>query len=96
MFSLAVASGVVATMRGYRLAPLVWGVGLALASTVGYLRIAADRHYLTDVLAGATIGSAVGFAIPVIFHHPDWNYRAPRISASPLPGGGAIGLAWVY
>lgn len=33
-----------------------------LAVLVGYLRIAADQHYLTDVLAGLGIGTALGFA----------------------------------
>ncbi len=32
----------------------------ALALFVGYLRIAADQHYLTDVLAGAAFGAASG------------------------------------
>lgn len=32
-----------------------------LALFVGYLRIAADRHYLTDVLAGAAFGSVIGY-----------------------------------
>lgn len=40
-----------------------FGVPLfGLALFVGYLRIAADRHYLTDVLAGALFGSALGWA----------------------------------
>lgn len=32
----------------------------ALALFVGYLRVAADQHYLTDVLAGAAFGTGVG------------------------------------
>lgn len=40
--------------------------GLALASTTGILRIAADRHYATDVLAGAAIGFASGYLVPLL------------------------------
>ena len=69
-FSLAVAGGTVATMRGYRLAPWVWAQGLALGVATGYLRIAADKHYFTDVLTGALVGSAVGFAVPFAWHRP--------------------------
>lgn len=67
-FSLAVSSGVVVSTRGYRLAPVVWATGLTLAAATGYLRIAADRHYATDVLVGAAMGSLVGYAWPKLIH----------------------------
>ncbi len=67
-FSLAVSAGVVTSERGYALAPLVWATGLTLAATTGYLRIAADRHYATDVLVGAAMGSLVGYLWPVLVH----------------------------
>jgi membrane-associated phospholipid phosphatase len=67
-FSLAVAAGTVANMRGYSLAPAIWTIGLALAATTGYLRIAADRHYTTDVLTGAAVGSLIGYAWPKLLH----------------------------
>src|SRR5207249_2275303 len=66
--TMAAAGGTIATLRGYRLAPLVWGTGAALSAFTGYLRIAADKHYLTDVLAGAAIGAAVGILVPLTFH----------------------------
>ena len=69
-FAVSVALGTVATMRGYRWAPLAWIVGFALGTTLAYLRVAADRHYFTDVLTGAVFGSAFGFAIPYFFHGP--------------------------
>jgi len=78
-FSLATASGTVASMRGYRLAPLVWGVGMGFAATTGYLRIAGDKHYLTDVVTAAIVGSGIGFAVPYLFH-------APRAESSPVAG----------
>jgi membrane-associated phospholipid phosphatase len=63
-FSFAVSAGTIASMRSYPHAGWVLGSGLALATTTGYLRIAADRHYLTDVLVGAVVGSAIGWAVP--------------------------------
>jgi len=48
------------------LKPYVWGTSLLLAATVGYLRVAAGMHYPTDMLAGAVIGSAIGYLIPLI------------------------------
>lgn len=35
-------------------------VVLPLTIGTGYLRIAADKHYLTDALAGAAVGSLIG------------------------------------
>ena len=69
-FSMAVAAGTVATMRGYRAAPYVWALGVPLAFLAGYLRVAADRHYLSDVLVGAAVGSAFGALTPWLMHRP--------------------------
>lgn len=89
-FSLAVAAGTVASMRGYRWATSVWIVGLAAASLTGYLRIAADRHYLSDVLTGATVGSALGFALPYVFH----NREPQLVRISTLPHGVFVSACW--
>jgi membrane-associated phospholipid phosphatase len=67
-FAVATSAGTVASLRNDRLAPWIWGSGLALATTVGYLRIAADRHWLTDVATGAVVGSAIGVAVPRLLH----------------------------
>ena len=84
-FSLAVSTATVASMRHYRWAGAIWAVGLVGAATVGYLRIAADQHYFTDVLVGAAAGSAIGFAVPYGFHR-----GAGALAVSPAPGGGAM------
>jgi len=67
-FALAASSGTVAEMRGYRLAPLIWGMGAASGLVTGYLRIAADKHYFSDVLVGALVGTAFGVGVPLVFH----------------------------
>ena len=67
-FGIATSAGMVNTLRGYRLAPLVWGVGMSMAVSVGYLRIAADKHYFSDVMTGAVVGSIIGVGVPLIFH----------------------------
>lgn len=36
----------------------------ALAAGTGFMRILSGNHFITDVLAGAVIGSAVGFLVP--------------------------------
>jgi membrane-associated phospholipid phosphatase len=67
-FCLATAAGTVSTLRGYRLAPWVWGTGMALATFTAYLRMAADRHYASDAIVGAAVGAAIGWAVPYIHY----------------------------
>src|SRR6266496_32156 len=87
-FAAACAAGEVSTLRGYRSAPWVWGLGLSAAAAVGYLRIAADEHYLTDVLAGAAIGSAFGLAVPRLLHPREGRAAgAAQAVVVPIPLG---------
>jgi membrane-associated phospholipid phosphatase len=89
-FALAAAAGTVATMRGYSWAPLAWTAGGALAVTTAYLRIAADKHWLTDVVAGVLLGGAVGAAVPYLLHRPA---DAPAPSP-PQATTAALSFAW--
>lgn len=92
-FALAAASGTLSSMRGYRFAPWVWTQGLALAFASGYLRLAADRHYLTDVLTGALFGAASGALVPLL--HRPWQAGRARFVIGPVAGPG-LGVAGVW
>jgi membrane-associated phospholipid phosphatase len=89
-FSLATATSTVARLRGERGAPWVLGLGLGAGVTVGWLAIADDKHYLTDVMLGAVIGSAIGWSVPWLLHRSR-GAAAPGVSArgapTPLPIG---------
>jgi membrane-associated phospholipid phosphatase len=76
-FAGATAAGTVARLRGYRAWPWILGVGLAGAAATGWLRIAADQHWATDVLAGAAAGALAGAGLPALLHG--------------RPGGGSAG-----
>jgi membrane-associated phospholipid phosphatase len=53
---------------------LACGVAIAAAATVGLLRIATDRHWLSDVLVGAIVGAASGLLLPAALHFGfDWS-----------------------
>ncbi len=97
-FALAAASGTIGVMRGYRWAPLEWSVGLAVAATTAYFRIAADRHWLTDVLVGMVIGAGIGFAVPYVFHSAENDSphasSSTALRAQALPAGPTMTLAW--
>lgn len=82
-FAVASAAGTVARLRGYRAWGWILGVGMAAAATTGYLRIAADRHWATDVIAGAAVGSLAGFGLPVWLH-------PVRAGAGSTPGAPSL------
>jgi len=42
------------------------GSSLTLASLTGYARVKAGKHYPTDVIVGAVVGSAVGYLVPTL------------------------------
>ncbi len=65
-FSLATSAAVLATLRHERLAPLVWVVGYVAATATGISRMAADKHFASDVIVGSVVGAGVGALIPVL------------------------------
>lgn len=89
-FALAASTATVATMRRYRLAPVVWVAGMLLASTTGYLRIAADKHYATDVITGAVMGTAMGVGIPYLAHRPANSGVSVSVTTMPLANGASL------
>jgi membrane-associated phospholipid phosphatase len=74
---------------------------LAVASGVALLRVAGDQHYTTDIMTGAAFGTAVGFAVPYLFHYgwPLSVEKTPTLKAAgiesinlvPNPSGISIG-----
>ena len=101
-FALATSMGTVASMRRYRLAPLVWALGIPLATLTGLLRMSADRHYLTDVLTGAVLGGGMGFLGPFL-HRKQKPVLTPLVTSTRSVGVGGlpshavgltVGLTW--
>jgi len=107
IMGITASAAVIATMRGYRLAPLIWVVGSTVAAVATYLRVAADQHYFTDNILGAAIGTGVGAAVPLLFHRPvrDGEKKdtggsmlegRPMLSTSPVPGGRVVQVGWAF
>lgn len=97
-FALAAASGTIGELRGYRWAPLAWGIGGAFAATTAYLRIAADKHWLTDVVVGIVVGVGIGVAVPCLFHPAVGDAPpgsvASSLRLSPPPAGPTLSFGW--
>jgi membrane-associated phospholipid phosphatase len=68
--------------------PWIWGGSLAAATAVGYLRYNAGKHFPTDVIAGAALGVAIGWAVPRM-------HEGDRVSVAVAPGadGTVVGLS---
>ncbi len=70
-----------------------WGsvqcpVTIVAALGTGILRIAADKHWATDILVGAAVGGIVGYAVPTLHllgaEKKDGLVLTPSISASTV------------
>lgn len=66
-FAAVVSTATIASRRDSRHAAWIWAGGVSIAGSTGYLRIAANRHFLTDVLTGAAVGAAFGVLLPRVF-----------------------------
>jgi membrane-associated phospholipid phosphatase len=64
--SLAVATATTVTLQESPAAPWVWGAAAVASVTAASLRMMAEKHYFTDVAAGALIGGACGVIVPLL------------------------------
>lgn len=60
-------------------------LAFAGAGTVATLRMVADKHWSTDVLVGAVIGTAVGFAVPALIGYGERKGNSPELGMPPAP-----------
>ena len=66
-----------------------WKAGIpayALASAVGASRLQRNKHYLSDVLAGATLGYIVGRTVVRVNGRPLGKPKGPLVSLTPVVG----------
>jgi len=82
-FALASSAGMVSSLRGYRSAPWVWGVGMTLAAGAGFLRMGGDMHWFSDVAVGAIMGTAIGAGLPWLLHRDGAGALGPEVRTSP-------------
>jgi membrane-associated phospholipid phosphatase len=72
-----------------------WKVGVpayVVAGLVGASRIEQDKHWLSDVVAGATLGYIAGRTVVRVNNKPLGAVRARTLSVSPIVGRYARGL----
>ncbi len=67
-FALTASAATIAALRNYRNAWVLWVVGLPMAATTAILRLAADKHWASDILIGSAVGTAIGMLMPTLLH----------------------------
>lgn len=81
--------------------PAACVMALAAATTVGTLRMTADRHYLSDVIMGAALGLVSGYALPSFLHY-DIGETDPRTGrpengrVAPVITSGGAGFGYEH
>lgn len=91
VFAVVASAGTIARMRGYRLWWLSWLVGIPAATTTAIFRIAADKHWTTDILIGSSIGLAFGVLMPTLVHA-----RVGSFEARIVPSGNGFALTGTF
>jgi membrane-associated phospholipid phosphatase len=71
------------------------GAALGAATTVGTLRMVADRHHLTDVMAGAAVGLAAGYLLPNLTNFDFGANGRSHGMLMPLADDGSAGLQYL-
>jgi membrane-associated phospholipid phosphatase len=66
----------------------LWTGSIAAAAGVGYMRYESGRHFPTDIIVGAAVGSALGWGIPALHRS-----GGGRFAVAPLVDGRRVGLA---
>ncbi len=72
--------------------PYVWAAAAIVPASVGYMRLRAGRHFLTDNLLGYGIGAGVGVLVP----HLHKVTKNTNLTLQPFSAAGAQGLSFTY
>lgn len=80
-----------ATGKGY-----IWAAAAVVPATVGFFRMEAGQHFLTDVLLGYGLGAASGILIPEMHKTTDSSIDITPVGGRNLRGEDYTGLALKY
>lgn len=67
-----------------------WVAAVVVGASVGVERVYAGRHFPTDTVVGALVGSAVGITIPLLHQRTE---GVGTFTAGPIKGGASVGWA---
>jgi membrane-associated phospholipid phosphatase len=70
--------------------PFAWATAAAVPAIVGYLRLRAGKHFLSDNILGYAIGAGIGILVPEL------HKRESRVALLPAGTADYDGVALVY
>lgn len=75
-----------------------WVITGVYGTAVAAERVAAGRHFYTDVIVGALAGSAVGYVIPWLHERDEIksNGEKREVSLAPISSGVELTVRWMY
>jgi membrane-associated phospholipid phosphatase len=62
---------------------VVWGTSLSVATLTGTMRYFAGKHFPSDILVGAAVGSLFGYIVPYLHRKSIWRDTQIRIAILP-------------
>lgn len=70
-------------------------LGYGMASTIGVLRMVADKHWMSDIITGAGVGTLGGLLIPYALHYRSTEESSDKVNSVtvrllPTPGGAMV------
>lgn len=76
--------------------PYIWAGAAALPAAVGYFRLKAGQHFLTDVILGYALGAATGYFVPELHKAENENLDVYPTSGRTFMGDDYSGMAVRY
>ena len=70
--------------------PFIWGAAAIIPAAVGYYRMEAGKHFLTDNIVGYTVGATMGILVPQLHK----NAARQGYSLTPMQGLNVNGYSY--
>lgn len=70
----------------------VWGASLAAASLTGAMRYYAGKHFPSDILVGAAVGSLFGYIVPYLHRKSIWRDASVNMAILPEVSTRYVGM----
>ena len=76
----------------------VWIGTHALAATTAGLRVGAGKHFWSDIVVGAAVGSLIGYMVPYLHTSRDSGDNTGHLMVTPMiyEGGFGTSVTWLF